>query len=307
MSRSFLIRVSQTCIILSTLFSSVPLFAELLPNSHYSRDVAYIGGLSTQLFSSERTDVTIATEMFFTEVIKRIGFHGIEFKVWDDKTDILKEMREDRLDTIFANPIDYLDLDHQVNPAFRYSLTYGSTSKAEQRVYLLTHLDNSITDIHALSGSRLTIPNGYRLGYTYLEVFLAKAGLPPPEAFFTTILSPSTSNAAVLDIFFDKADLAVTSDIAYNLAVELNPQIRSKIGVIAISDPYLPFIIGVNRQVPEQFAVQVDDVLMHLQREPRLRHILSLFSATNVVKVDSEQLETLRRLKWEHEQLIQGK
>jgi len=300
-------RLRQTLsgLLIPLLLSAGQLQAEIVPGGPYDRSVAYIGGLSRQLFGGDRNDVTIATEMFFNEVIKRIGHQKAEFKVLDNIPAIIKAMREDRLDTIFANPIDYLELDQQINPDLRYTLSYGPVP--EQRVLLLTSSLHPITDIRALRGKRLSIPDGYILGMTFLEVNLAKAGLPPPDRFFSSIQYPKSSNAAVLDVFFDKADLAVTSDVAYNLANELNPQLHAKLDILTISDPYIPFIIGVNKQVPHELTDPVDEILLDLSHEPKLRHILSLFSATNVVKVRSEQLQTLRTLKKEHDALITHK
>ncbi len=280
-----------------------PLRAEIPSDSPYHRKVAYFGGLSRQLFGGDRNDITIATEMFFKEVINRIGYHeSVKFKVYDNKPEILDEMRNDRLDTVFANPLDYLDLDPQVNPDFRYTLTYGSIP--EQRVYLITYTDDKVKGLAKLRGKRLAIPSGYILGMTYLEVLLAREGLPAPGQYFSAIVNTNSSNAAILDVVFRKADLAVTSDVAFRLATELNPQINGLIDILDVSDLYIPFIIGVNKQVPNDFTDRVDEILSDIPHQPRLQRILAMFSATDVVKVNDDQLKTLRALKREHEALL---
>ncbi|MET0028169.1 MAG: PhnD/SsuA/transferrin family substrate-binding protein [Candidatus Thiodiazotropha sp.] len=287
-------------ILTSTLFTAR---ADIPPDSPYHRKIAYFGGLSRQLFGADRNDITIATEMFFKEVINRIGYHeAVKFKVYDNKPEILEEMRDDKLDTVFANPIDYLDLDPQINPGFRYTLTYGPIP--EQRVYLITYADDKVNGLAKLRGKRLAIPSGYILGVTYLEVLLAREGLPAPRQFFSDIENTNSSNAAILDVVFRKADLAVTSDVAFRLATELNPQINGLIDILDVSDQYIPFIIGVNKQVPKDFTDKVDEILSDIKHQPRLRRILAMFSATDVVKVSDDQLETLRALKTEHEQLL---
>ncbi|MET0090908.1 MAG: PhnD/SsuA/transferrin family substrate-binding protein [Candidatus Thiodiazotropha sp.] len=280
-----------------------PLKAEILSDNPYDRKVAYFGGLSRQLFGGDRNDITIATEMFFKEVINRIGHHdAVKFKVYDNKPEIIEEMRNNRLDTVFANPLDYLDLDPQINPDFRYTLTYGPMP--EQRIYLITYAEDKVKGLAKLRGKRLVIPSGYILGMTYLEVLLAREGLPTPRAFFSAIENTNSSNAAILDVVFRKADLAVTSDVAVRLATELNPQINDLIDILDVSDQYIPFIIGVNKQVPKNFTDKVDEILSDIKHQPRLRRILAMFSATDVVKVSDDQLKTLRALKTEHEQLL---
>jgi ABC-type phosphate/phosphonate transport system substrate-binding protein len=268
----------------------------------YDRDTAYIGGLSRQLFNVDRNDITIATELFFKEVVGRIGYEKMDFIVHDNISDLLSAMRKDKLDTVFANPIDYLQLDHQVNPNYRYTVAYGPNP--EQRIYLLTNSSNGITSIKQLKGKRLSIPKNYLLGRMFLEVQLAKAGISDPENFFSIIHEPNSTNAAILDLFFDKADLTVTSDISYTLASELNSQLSHKIDILNSSPPYIPFIIGVNKQAPTGHLAKVDSILLHIDNEPRLKHILSLFSATSVTKVREEQLQALRELKQEHQRLL---
>jgi ABC-type phosphate/phosphonate transport system substrate-binding protein len=227
----------------------------------------------------------------------------MDFIVHDNIPDLLSSMREDRLDTVFANPIDYLKLDHQVNPNHRYTVAYGSS--LEQHIYLLTNSSQAITNIKQLKGKRLSIPRNYLLGRMFLEVQLAKAGFTDPENFFSIIHEPNSTNAAVLDLFFDKADLAVTSDISYTLASELNSQLSHKIDILDSSPPYVPFIIGVNKQAPTGHLAMVDSILSQIDNEPRLKHILSLFSATSVTKVSEEQLQALRKLKQEHQRLLE--
>ncbi|MGD9163676.1 MAG: PhnD/SsuA/transferrin family substrate-binding protein, partial [Chromatiales bacterium] len=185
---------------------------------------------------------------------------------------------------------------------FHYTLSFGASP--EQSVYLLTQARSEITQISQLRGKRLSITKGDILGITYLEVFLAKAGLPGPESFFSAIEFTTSNDAAVLDLFFNKADLAVTTDVTYSLACELNPQLQEQTEILAISEPYIPFVIGVNKRVPLSRLSAIDDILLQLEKEPKLNLILSLFGAINVVKIHSEQLNTLRTLKRQHEQLI---
>jgi ABC-type phosphate/phosphonate transport system substrate-binding protein len=283
------------------MLSTTALFADT--HGPYDRDTAYIGGLSRQLFNVDRNDITIATEIFFKEVVSRIGYEKMEFIVHDNIPDLLIAMREDRLDTVFANPIDYLELDHQVNSNHRYTVAYGPNP--EQRIYLLTNSSNAITSIKQLKGKRLSIPKNYLLGRMFLEIQLARAGFSDIENFFSIVHEPNSTNAAVLDLFFDKADLAVTSEISYTLASELNPQLSRKIDILSSSPPYIPFIIGVNKQAPNEHLAKVDSILSQIENEPRLKHILSLFSATSVTKVTEGQLQALRKLKQEHQRQLE--
>jgi ABC-type phosphate/phosphonate transport system substrate-binding protein len=269
----------------------------------YARDTAYISGLSQQHFNKNRNDITIATEMLFNEIVTRIGFKDLDFSVNDNATDLLRAMREDRLDAVFANPINYLELDKQTNPDYRYTISYGH--QLEQRIYLLATKSDAVSDLSQLKGKRLSITKDHIVGRMFLEIQLARAGLDMPNSYFSVIHETTSCNAAVLDLFFGKADLAVATDVAYDLASELNPQLMAKIQIITASSPYIPFIIGINKQVPSHLIKQIDTILLELKDQPRFKHILSLFSATDVVKVRDDQIESLRKLKSQHQKLTQ--
>lgn len=300
-SLNWIIRIP---LILITFITSGQLSGEITPDDPHDRDVFYFGALSRGAFNGYQNDVNIAAEMFFKVIAMRLGKKS-EFNVLDDKEKILDTMRNNEMDAVFTNPIDYLDLDPQVDPDYRYTITFGPSP--EMYIYLLIPKRSSIRKITQLQGKRLSSPKGYILGQTYLEVFLAKAGLPAPEQFFSNIQNPVNSNAAVLDLFFGKADLAIANNVAYNLAVELNPQIEEKIEILAISDPYIHFVIGVNKRASQAYLAKLDKLLLHLKQEPKIRQILDLFSITDVVKLRDEQLETLRQLKQEHAQLVSGR
>lgn len=264
--------------------------------------VVNIGGLSQLLFDRKSNDITIATEIFFKEVASHIGVKQTKLTIYQSTTEMLGAIKTGKLDTVFVNPIDYLDLDPYINPKYRYTLSFGS--KTEQRVNLLTDSLDSITHLKLLAGKRLSIPRGYLLGRIFLEVKLAEAGLPAPDEFFSSIHYTNNTNASLLDVFFNKADLAVTSDLAYELAKELNSQVKKKIHILDSSQPYIPFVIGVNKHVPEDTLKDLDEILMRVNKEPRIRQLLALFSANDLIRVKQTQLDVLLKLKQKHKQLL---
>jgi ABC-type phosphate/phosphonate transport system substrate-binding protein len=286
--------------ILAALGSSCPLYGDNEPGSS-DREIAYVGCLSHQFFNDRNKDAIIAIELLYKEIVGRFGYDA-ELVVLENPAEMLSSMRANKVNTVFANPIDYLELDSEINPDYRYTYTYDGSP--ERRIYLLTQAKDKITEITQLQGKRLAITDGDLLGNAHLEVFLAKAGLPGPQTFFSTMAVTTNSNAAIIDLFFNQADVAVTSDIAFSLATELNPLLKEKIEILAISDPYIPFVIGLGKQIPLDLLRATDDMLLHLKEDPKLNHILSFFNAVDIVKIRPEQLDTLRTLKREHEQLI---
>lgn len=294
-----LLKICKVLILLSCLSQVVA--DEIITGGPYDRKEAYVGGLSKYLFKPGRADVIIATDMFFREVIKGIGKEA-QFIVLDSKAEIIKAMLDDKMDAVYVNPIDFLEIDYLLNPYYYYTISYGA--HVQQKIYLITRSSNHFTRLSQLKDKKLVIPTGYALGQLFLDVSLAKAGFPSSQQFFSTVLDSNDNNSAVLDIFFDKADIAVVSNLAYEIAIELNPQIATKLDILMASEPMVPFIIGINKRVPNSFLLPIDNILENLLENPRTRHILSLFKADDVVKIDSAQLESVKALKQEYDQLL---
>lgn len=87
----------------------------------YDRDTAYIGIMSRLVFSTDLNDTRIATELIFTEFMKNIGKKG-EFFDFDSPNDVVKAMRQHRLDAVLTDTLDYLKIDHMINQNHRYSV-----------------------------------------------------------------------------------------------------------------------------------------------------------------------------------------
>lgn len=270
-------------------------------NSPYQRDTAYVGIMSRLLFSAHRTDTSIATEMAFLDFMDNIGKKG-EFKNYSSSEHVLHDMKNHRLDAVLTNPLDYIDLEYQINPTQQYSLTFGD--QLEQQIHLLVRKNLKIKQLNQLANKRLAFPAGNQLGKLYLDLILLRNNLAPSEDFFSDVQSGQDLNTAIINLFFKKVDAALVTDVSYNLAVELNPQLSQEIEIFSSSSPMIPLVIGINRSVPSEFIQKVGQMVDNLDNYPRTLHLLSLFKANRIVRINRQHLEPIRALKAEHEKLL---
>ncbi|MCU7813471.1 MAG: phosphate/phosphite/phosphonate ABC transporter substrate-binding protein [Candidatus Thiodiazotropha sp. (ex Notomyrtea botanica)] len=302
---SFSDRLHSLCvsIVVLTFFLQIQnAVAEQFDSSNpYQRDTAYVGIMSRLLFSAHRTDTSIATEMTFLDFMKNIGKKGV-FKNYSSPDDVLRDMKNHRLDAILTNPLDYIDLAHQINPTQQYSLTFAD--QLEQQILLIVRKDLKITQLNQLANKRLAFPAGNQLGKLYLDLILLRNKLAVSDDFFSEVHSGQDLNSAIIDLFFNKVDAALVTDVSYKLAIELNPQLSQEIEIFASSIPMIPLVIGINRSVPSDFTQQVELMVDNLDNYPRTLHLLSLFKANRIVRINKKQLEPIRALKAEYESLL---
>ncbi|MEW8026411.1 MAG: PhnD/SsuA/transferrin family substrate-binding protein [Candidatus Thiodiazotropha sp.] len=267
----------------------------------YDRDTAYIGIMSRLMFSADRIDTRIATELVFTDFMKNIGKKG-EFFDFDSPNDVIKEMRQHRLDAVLTDTLDYLDIDHMVNQNHRYTVVFGSSKL--QKIILLTRRSDKISNLQQLRQKRLIYPSGIHLGLLFLDVALMKEELPIAKRFFSTSTPVVDVNTAIIDLFFNKADVALVTDFSFRTASELNTQISHQLEILITSQPIVPMVIGINKFVPQEFTDKVSEMAARLDDFPKTIHLLSLFKGKGISKISDQELHSARVLKAEYEKLI---
>ncbi|MES9971568.1 MAG: PhnD/SsuA/transferrin family substrate-binding protein [Candidatus Thiodiazotropha sp.] len=267
----------------------------------YDRETAIIGIMSRLMFSTNRIDTRIATEMIFNNFMKNIGKKGV-FINTDSPQDAVQNMQQHRLDAVITNTLDYLEIDHMISPLHRYSVVIGPSKL--QNIILLTRRSDKIENLSQLHRKRLTHPAGFNLGQIFLDVALMKQGLPVAERFFSNSDEVSDLNTAIIDLFFNKTDAALVTDASFGIASELNSQIHHQLEILIISEPIVPLVIGVNKFVPPEFTNRIDKMMSQLDQYPRTIHLLSLFKAKGIERISDQDLLSARMIKQEYNALL---
>ncbi|MCU7853698.1 MAG: phosphate/phosphite/phosphonate ABC transporter substrate-binding protein [Candidatus Thiodiazotropha sp. (ex Monitilora ramsayi)] len=264
-------------------------------------DIGFFGRMSKVLFDANATDTTIATDMIIRTVFGQMNMKS-EIKVYDNRDHLIKDLTENRLDAVFINTIDFIELEHLVNPDYLYTLVYGQHT--EQKIYLLTRKKDGIDNISQLRDKTISIPKGHFLGKYYLDILLMNKELPTQDRFFSKTLETVDTNTAIVDLFIGKSDSALVSDIAFELAGELNTQIIRDLKVINASNQMVPQVITINKNVPAHIMKKVDAFLVKSHENTRIRHLLSLFRAKRFVKLEEDNITETRKLLDEYNKLI---
>lgn len=260
--------------------------------------------MSKVLFDANVTDTTIATDMIIREVFGTMGMKS-EIVVYEDKNKLTDDLANNRIDAVFINTIDFLDMQHLIDMERLFTVIYGA--QAEQAVLLLVRESDNLDGISGLRGKSISIPAGHFLGKTYLEVLLMESDYPPVEQYFSNIHETIDTNSAIVDLFFNKTDAALVSDIAFELASELNPSIRTNLKPLAESQQMIPQIIGLNKNISEKNKARIDDIMSKSHQNKRIKHLLSLFRANKFIKLDQTDINSTQQLIDRYNQLTQSR
>ncbi|MCG8015929.1 MAG: phosphate/phosphite/phosphonate ABC transporter substrate-binding protein [Candidatus Thiodiazotropha sp. 'RUGA'] len=262
----------------------------------------YFGRMSKVLFDANVTDTTIATDMIIREVFGSMGMKS-EIIVYDDKSMLTNDLANNRIDAVFINTIDFLDMQHLIDMKRLYTLIYGD--QAEQTVLLLVRNSDNLDGVSGLRGKSISIPAGHFLGRTYLDVLLMESDYPPIDQYFGKVHETIDTNTAIVDLYFNKTDAALVSDTAFELASELNPRIRTNLKPLAESQGMIPQVIGLNKNISEKNKARIDGIMSKTHQNKRIKHLLSLFRANKFIKLNQSDINSTQQLIKRYNQLIQ--
>ena len=156
---------------------------------------------------------------------------------------------------------------------------------------------HNLDDLRGKSMVELQAPD-LSVGHTWLLSLLLAKGAGTHEEFFRSIEYVDRPTAAVLPVFFGSKDACLVDDFAFNLMVELNPQVGARLQPVAVSAPLVGAVVCVSESdwaVPE-FRPAFIKALGELHLMPAGRQVLNLFKMDQLVPFRDAELDTAREL-----------
>ena len=105
-----------------------------------------------------------------------------------------------------------------------------------------------------------------------------------------------TESQLIYSVFFNSIDYAVVSDASLSVAMELNPQIKSKVKIIDISPDLINFLIVIRKEYDKGNTNTIIDVCYNLHKSVEGKQILNLAQAVRFVPIVPLDLQETERL-----------
>lgn len=276
-------------------------------------------------------NVTLANEELFAQPTLRIGFHSQSFpdfsledveisvkllseeigreegiettvKVYDD----LKVMRQDFetgvINFVVASSILFAsNFDHNtLSNGFRY-VRNGISSDT---LLLLGQTKSGQATFDNYRGKRLILAESDPLAEIYLDVLSKKHFNQGYTQSFKLIKREKKAHQLILKLFFDQADLTCVYRNAYQVAIEMNPELEKKLTVLSELNN-IPQGMGLfHKKTPEDFRARVIAQAIKIQEKPRGEQLLQLFKSDYSVYADVNDLAGAISLTAEHQHLF---
>lgn len=264
-----------------------------------SEESVRLGFLNAARHEMNSTDVRAAFELWSREL-------GVDFKVpiqvsyYDDIALMREDFLQGKINAVTADAMTlatHFKLD-ELTEGYSVAMPGGVN------LLLLTGTDAPVNDLAGLAGKRIVMIEGDTISEIYLESICLRHYQRPCSRVFGEIQRVSSSNQAVMRLFFAKADLALVNRYGYELAGELNPQIVRKAGRVLAEFPitslnYAFFSINVDKAVRSHALYAIPR--MHLY--PRGRQILDIFKMDHLELADPAELKPFITLDQDYREL----
>lgn len=153
---------------------------------------------------------------------------------------------------------------------------------------VVVHEASGISSLADLKGRSMVVWENTKMGLAaeWLAALLTGERLGAPEQLLGRISwSAKVSSGAVLPVFFRQLDACLVSAQAMETLYELNPQLRQKLRVLAVSPPLVVNLFAFHKDLPQHTRERLIATLAEAHHSAAGRQALTLFQGERLVAV----------------------
>lgn len=253
---------------------------------------------SPDKFSSVNRNDALASFKAWIETMGRR--RGLRLQVQADTYESLDELRQmlrsRTADLLIVRGTQLLELGADralVDPLFMPA----RGNVVQQRYLLLTRRDRHLT-LTGLRGKQVLFLNSLdaSLSRAWVEDLLRKGGLEALDSFIPGSQDVARASAAILPVYFGKADACVVDEGSFKVMRELNPQLGQTLEAALTSPAYLETVIGIRHDYARHRTDLIEG-LAELHDEAAGRQILMVFRIDRLLPFEDRALDSVRELR----------
>jgi ABC-type phosphate/phosphonate transport system substrate-binding protein len=208
------------------------------------------------------------------------------------------------IDGFFSSPLQYLARKDNVSKIL-IGVGYKNAD-IKQSFLVIARASDSISQLKELRNKRISLAEYMDIEKLYLNTRLLRLNLPQVTEFFSEMKNPSNPHVALMDVFFNKSDIAIVREHEYNTAVELNPQLAKKLIILEKSEPYVSTVGTINNKIPDkEFTAAIETFNAVANTEKGLA-LLSIVSLDRVEILHANEVKNLEALVEENAALLRS-
>ncbi|MHB1309143.1 MAG: phosphate/phosphite/phosphonate ABC transporter substrate-binding protein, partial [Limisphaerales bacterium] len=163
---------------------------------------------------------------------------------------------------------------------------------------LLASEDSPLRKLEDLKGRSLTISSDARssLATLWLEVQCREQGLGSAMQLLAKVTFSAKITQVVLPVFFGKADACIVTRASWEVMCELNPQLRKRLRIVAVSPSVVPAVTCFRGGFTETAKRQVLRAVDLSSTKPSYKQLMAMFKTEGLGQQPLSVLEGTRAL-----------
>ncbi len=215
----------------------------------------------------------------------------VEEKVFISKEELFTEHNNNPFDFINISTQDYFQNKIKGKLIPRITANISETECKDKLLLVRYNADNN-NSLDQLVNQEIIIPKGVIKDWLQLMLFekLGKA----KHKLVTLKNIQQRDNSALLSIFFKKKGYALVREAAYRIAIELNPQLKNKLFIMATSPGLIYYISAFRNDIGVEFANELVKEACSLHKTVGGKQLLDLMKVSRVYPISDKDLEETR-------------
>ena len=251
-------------------------------------NVAY---MTDSMSNYSKKDLKIAMNIWLKEISKKAGYDANMF-FYDDPKEAEKDLEAGKIDYVSGFPlvfVKYFDLSLLSN-AFS-----GGPKKMENNIFVvLSHKGiNRWEDIQNL---KIGIQKNDEIMYIYTKLKLHKVTVD--------IKAYNKRSKLVLDLFFNKLDIAIVPLRNFLLAKDLNPQVGNKIKILETTNINATNLSFYRKNLDENIKKEVFEEAKKIYSTKKGHQMMLIYKADKLMRTKLSDLEPIKKLYDEYLQFL---
>jgi phosphonate transport system substrate-binding protein len=235
----------------------------------------FLPGVSDEVNLS---DIRVAMDYWMQQISHEMNVIDGHTEFFVDMSEMRESFNKKQVDMIVAPPfsiVKHFNLSDLAD-GFMSVRAHGQFNS----LLLLVKNDTTAASLSDLRGKRLIMPDNDEMSEVFIDTKTRKQFHLGYQHFFGSVGFENKQSRLILDLFFGKADAALVYLHAYDLMMELNPQIKDKTKIL-LTYPLRSKSYSFFRR---DYA-DTQNILKHINtlfENPRGREILELFKTDEI-------------------------
>lgn len=254
-----------------------------------------MGGASDGLRIVSKQEADTTFNIYLVELYRQYGAGWtLQILMYPDVPNVLAAFDKGEIDGFFGSPLDYLARKDKLGKSV--TMVKFRHSNYKQPFLLVVRAGDGIKKLGDLQGKRLSIMPSQDMEMLYLNTLLLRNRFPEVPDFFNVQPEIKTTNVALMDVFFKKADIAVIRENEYKIAAELNPQLAKQLIVLDQSAPMMTTLGVVSNKLSESEFNQFFASFNKIVKTEKGKKLLELVQVDDVALTTDKDLKNVADL-----------